>query len=153
MKAITLGDLVKFAINCKGSLWDSELAVAHACKCGTMLIAMVERLRSNGANIQLDAAGFAEATSGSDEDAGQGLTRADYDSAILAQSACNLGALVSRLHLILQKMRAEVPYGTTKQAEHPIVRMYVEQLMHLSGGLNYEKAYNACFNKAKGKEE
>lgn len=79
------------------------------------------------------------------------LKKSDYQSALDAQYACNLGAVARALVRILDKMEPDMQ-ATVAQAEHPIVRMYVEQLMHLSKGLSYSKAYNACFDIAKGRD-
>lgn len=75
----------------------------------------------------------------------------DYEMALLSQGACNLGALVRSLAEVMKKLWAEAgrdKKGTDWVNQHPIVRLYVEQLQHLSAPCDYSKAYEVCTKKA-----
>ena len=60
------------------------------------------------------------------------LTLSDYEDAMYSQSACNLSAIAHSLTDVLGRIRQEV-HGTDAVNKHPIVRLYVEQMAHLSG--------------------
>jgi hypothetical protein len=80
------------------------------------------------------------------------LTKKDYQDALDVQSACNLGAVVHSFSRVMNKIQAtarEEMHGTDWINEHPITRMYVEQLVHLSKGTSYNTAYDACSILAK----
>jgi hypothetical protein len=79
-----------------------------------------------------------------------------YDNALLAQSACNLSGIVKSLaddiDEIWKEARAKGE-GTDYVNQHPVVRLYIEQMVHLnkSGFINeegspvpYHKAYETC---------
>ena len=83
----------------------------------------------------------------------KGLTARDYRNALLAQSACNFGALVNALKDVLEKIQDEALFGSAAQAEHPIVRLYLEQLMHLGCKTRYFKAHAICIKNSGMPEE
>jgi len=75
------------------------------------------------------------------------LTAKDYQDAIDVQSACNLGAVVHSFSRVMEKIQAtarELNEGTEWINEHPITRLYVEQLKHLSIKTSYNYAYDQC---------
>lgn len=78
-----------------------------------------------------------------------------YQNALMAQGACNLGALVLTLVDDLGTIRTEPAFnGSDYLAQHPVVRLYLEQLAHLSGITiddernPYSKAYDICQERA-----
>ena len=67
-------------------------------------------------------------------------TKLDYQNAIYVQSACNLSGVVHSLSEVLPRIWNEARTsggGTANVNEHPIVRLYAEQITHLSRGLDY----------------
>ena len=78
------------------------------------------------------------------------LTEVDYNDAIYSQNACNLGALVKSLSAKIDAIWVEARLlgeGTEYVNNHPIVRLFVEQMGHLSQ-VSYHDAYTACRAKA-----
>jgi hypothetical protein len=77
------------------------------------------------------------------------ITKADWQSAIDVQDACNLSGVVHSLARLLPKIREEA-HSTTLVNEHPIVVLYVNKLASLSrqsGNDDYaafSKAYQAA---------
>ncbi|MHC4434967.1 MAG: hypothetical protein ACYTBS_24275 [Planctomycetota bacterium] len=62
------------------------------------------------------------------------LTVWDYEKALFSQSACNLSGLVHALSEVVDRIWVEARLrgeGTEYVNNHPIVRLYVEQLQHL----------------------
>jgi len=79
------------------------------------------------------------------------LTPNDYKSAIDVQSACNLGAIVhsfSRAMERIQEDAREEGKGTDWINNHPISRLYAEQIVHLTRNSSYSRAYDMCEIKA-----
>lgn len=80
------------------------------------------------------------------------LTKDDYRRAIIAQDAVNLSGLVHSLSELLPRIREEPGCtGTDYVNAHPIVVMYVNKLLSLSGaenGLAFSTAYDACKKKS-----
>jgi hypothetical protein len=73
------------------------------------------------------------------------LTFVDYDRAMCSQDACNLSGLVHSLSGVMDRIWAEARgqgKGTEYVNNHPIVRLYVEQLQHLCR-TPYHEAYDA----------
>lgn len=71
------------------------------------------------------------------------LTSQDYLDAIHAQSACNLSGIVFSFGRVMKKIcrEAEVHgHGTEWRNNHPIARLYAEQIMHLSRGTDWTDA-------------
>jgi hypothetical protein len=70
----------------------------------------------------------------------------EYEMALLSQSACNLSGLVHHLskamELIWEEAR-EQGQGTDYVNNHPIVRLYVEQMSFLCRA-DYSKSYQTC---------
>ena len=65
------------------------------------------------------------------------VAQKDYQEAVDSQTATSVSALVSRLAEILERIwedARELNGGTDFVNEHPIVRLYVEQLAVLCGG-------------------
>ncbi len=82
----------------------------------------------------------------------------EYEVALLSQSACNLSGLVHHLskamELIWEEAR-EQGQGTDYVNNHPIVRLYAEQMSFLCRA-DYSKSYQTCLERAKkigGEEE
>jgi len=71
------------------------------------------------------------------------LTKEDYERALLSQSACNLSGIVHGLSEVLPRIWEE-SNGTAETNEHPIVRLYAEQIMHLSTRRDYFEADKLC---------
>lgn len=89
-------------------------------------------------------------------------TPADFADALAVQSACNLSGVVFSFARVMQRICNEAHakgYGTEWKNRHPIVRMYTQQIAHLScAGLllddeanPYSKAYAEC--EARSKEQ
>ena len=71
------------------------------------------------------------------------VTAKDYQNALDVQSACNLGAIVHSFSRVMKKLQNE-GHGTDWINNHPITRMYAEQIAHLTQGKPYPIAYNEC---------
>lgn len=76
-----------------------------------------------------------------------------YQNALDSQTACNLLAVVNRFATDLKSIREMVAAnngGTDEINQHPVCRLYAEQIAHLSGaGMctnsgSYKEAYNLC---------
>lgn len=76
------------------------------------------------------------------------LTARDYQDAIDSQNACNLSGVIHSLSRVLPAIWAE-SNGTDEVNQHPIVKLYAEQIAHLSNGREYSNAHNICQCKAK----
>lgn len=80
------------------------------------------------------------------------LTAQDYANALLSQTACNAAGLIHSLAELMPKITAHVREaggGTDEWNQHPIVRLYVEQLYWLAnkgdnGFQRYHEASAAC---------
>ena len=74
-----------------------------------------------------------------------------YEMALLSQSACNLSGLVHSLayavELIWQEAN-EQGQGTDYVNNHPIVRLYVEQMSFLCRA-DYSASYRTCLARSK----
>lgn len=57
----------------------------------------------------------------------EGLQPADWERAVVSQSACNLSGLAHWLVTVLDKMRNDGVVGTDQRNQHPIVRLVVAQ--------------------------
>ena len=82
----------------------------------------------------------------------KGLTPDDYQKAIWAQSACNLSGIVHSLSRIMPRIWEEARAagkGTTYVNEHPIVRLFAEQITWLSRKRDYHRASDICEKGAK----
>ena len=69
----------------------------------------------------------------------------EYQKALDVQSACNLRGVLHSMLEVAQKVREE---GGTW--DHPILRMYAEQVSFLTGGTSmesYQHAYQQCEEK------
>ena len=78
------------------------------------------------------------------------LTERDYEDAMHSQSACNLSGIVHSLSRVMPKIwieAGEKGEGTDYVNQHPIVRLYAEQIMHLSGKREYSDAHKAVSEK------
>ncbi|MDH4258606.1 MAG: hypothetical protein OEV50_07305 [Candidatus Aminicenantes bacterium] len=77
--------------------------------------------------------------------------RKEYEMALLSQSACNLSGLVHHLstamELIWEEARGQ-GQGTGYVNNHPIVRLYIEQMSFLCRA-DYSKSYQACLERSK----
>ncbi len=75
------------------------------------------------------------------------MARNIYADAMLSQGACNLGALVhalDRIVTLLQDHAHECGLGTDWVNEHPAVRLFAHQILHLSRRRGYSEAYRIC---------
>ena len=80
------------------------------------------------------------------------LTNKDYDEALLSQSACNISGIVFSFSTVLDKIwkeAREFGKGTDWVNNHPICRLYAEQISHLSRGRDYTDAYAFCDKRRK----
>jgi len=80
------------------------------------------------------------------------LTSRDYQNAIFAQQACNVSGLVIELSRVMTRIWNEANrdgHGTEWVNNHPIVRLYSEQIRHLCS-TDYMKAYDECEKHSKG---
>ena len=80
------------------------------------------------------------------------LSANDYEGAIFAQSACNLSGFVYGFSKVMSRINAEareLGKGTDWINNHPICRLYAEQITHLTQGKNYNEAYNECEERSK----
>jgi len=72
------------------------------------------------------------------------LTVKDYHDAIYVQSAVNLRAIARSLALVMEKMEGD----TNAVNQHPIVRLYLEQMIHLNhGGLGDSESYLRAYTE------
>jgi hypothetical protein len=71
------------------------------------------------------------------------LTPRDYQTALDSQSACNLTGLVNSLLRVLPAIWAECD-NTDAVNNHPITRLYAEQIAHLSSDIEYQSAFSIC---------
>jgi len=85
------------------------------------------------------------------------LTASDYQFALDSQSACNLSGIVHALSRVISKISFEAREkgeGTDYVNQHPICRLYAEQITHLTGaGLSdennsYYEAHRMCEQRA-----
>jgi hypothetical protein len=76
------------------------------------------------------------------------VTAKDYDSALAAQTACNLSGIVFSFADIMHRL-CNTEKSTTPRNEHPICRLFAEQIMHLTSKTDYYKAYGLCEDEAK----
>ena len=82
----------------------------------------------------------------------KGLTADDYQKALDAQSACNLSGIVHSFSNILHRVWEEAREqnkGTDWVNEHPICRLFAEQIAHLTRNRDYNEAYDFCQEHAK----
>jgi hypothetical protein len=83
---------------------------------------------------------------------GQALSKDDYATATAVQCACNLGAMIHLFDRIIDKLQYEARifgHGTDWINQHPITRMFAEQIAFLSSPRDYSEAANICETKAK----
>lgn len=84
------------------------------------------------------------------------LTKWDYQQALLSQGAVNLGAIVRSLNEVMPRIRHDAG-DTDAVNRHPIVVLYVTQMMHLSHAeaddTAYYEAHKACEERGRGKNE
>lgn len=72
------------------------------------------------------------------------LTSKDYEFAMYSQDACNLSGLAKSLSNVIDRIWEEARAqgkGTEYVNNHPIVRLYVEQMRHLCR-TPYSEAYS-----------
>ena|SRR5210317_1086581 len=72
----------------------------------------------------------------------------DYQNAIHSQSACNLTGLINELSRVLPAIWAECG-DTDAVNSHPIVKLYAEQIAHLSRDIEYPSAHSICAIRAR----
>lgn len=74
-------------------------------------------------------------------------SKEDYAVALDSQTACNLGALVHQFDRVITKLQYEarlLNHGTDWINQHPIVRLYAEQIMFLSSKRDWLMAHEYC---------
>ena len=79
-------------------------------------------------------------------------TANDYQAAIDVQNGCNLSGIVFSFARVMQKICNEAcveHHGTDWKNNHPIARLYAEQIMFLTSGRDYSDAADECEAKAK----
>jgi hypothetical protein len=69
--------------------------------------------------------------------------------ALDVQSACNLSGVVRSFAEITHWVRSEQGMDTDTCNQHPVSRLFAEQIAHLTGGgmldpVNYSRAYDWC---------
>jgi len=77
------------------------------------------------------------------------LTKDDYKLAIDVQSACNLSGVVFSFSRVMNKICKEAEknkHGTDWKNNHPICRLFAEQIYHLTREKDYFEAHNECDN-------
>jgi hypothetical protein len=82
----------------------------------------------------------------------KGLEPNDYEMAIFSQEACNLSGIVFAFARVMEKICEEAHrggHGTDWKNNHPIARLYAEQIRHLTQGRDWSEAYRICQEKAK----
>ena len=70
-----------------------------------------------------------------------------YREAFTSQNACNLSGVVLSFARAIEDLNRQGK-GTDWINNHPICRLYAEQIMHLTNGREYSEAYTIC--QAKG---
>jgi len=92
-------------------------------------------------------------TADADATTANGLTPQDYRFAVMSQSACNASGLVKSWSAVVDKIWHEARAhggGTEFVNRHPIMQMYVTQLLWLTMGDTpnnysvYHEAYKLC---------
>lgn len=71
----------------------------------------------------------------------------DYSDAILSQGACNLSGIVHSFSDIMDRIWEEARErgeGTDWINNHPICRLFAEQISHLTCEKDYFEAYKEC---------
>lgn len=84
------------------------------------------------------------------------LTERDYQNAVCSQNACNLSGIVFEFARVMQKICNEAQregHGTKWRNNHPIARLYAEQITHLTGGRDWKEAFVACHKNIGEREE
>ena len=77
----------------------------------------------------------------------KGLTPYDYLQALHSQSACNLSGIVHSFSEVISRIWDEAQargHGTDWVNEHPICRLYAEQIAWLTRKTDYSRAHDAC---------
>lgn len=74
-------------------------------------------------------------TTKSESERENGLGPNDYYQAILVQNACNLCGVVQSFAEILPRIKTD---STAARNEHPICRLFAEQIISLAGGMSSE---------------
>jgi len=75
------------------------------------------------------------------------LESKDYQTAIDIQNACNLSGVINSFYHIMKKISQdaiEQGHGTDWKNNHPICKLFAEQIYHLSNGIDYSKAFDEC---------
>jgi hypothetical protein len=76
-----------------------------------------------------------------------------YQNALDSQCACNLSGLIRSLPAIADEIwdeiRADEKFmNTSTFNQHPVMRLFAEQFVHLTSGRDYSKASAICERKA-----
>lgn len=74
-----------------------------------------------------------------------------YKTALLSQGAVNVSGLVHSLSEMMGELRREARergQGTDYVNRHPVVRLFAEQIMHLTCSRDYFEAHRICEEKA-----
>jgi hypothetical protein len=80
------------------------------------------------------------------------VSKDDYATALGSQCACNLGALIHSFDRVINKLQYEartLGHGTDWINQHPITRLFAEQIAFLSSPRDYSEAANICETQAK----
>ena len=85
------------------------------------------------------------------------LDKKDYQDAISVQNACNLSGVVKSFARVMDKIwdeARELNKGTDWVNRHPIVRLYIEQLMFLNhDGMGNSDSYQSSYEMIEKKIE
>jgi hypothetical protein len=79
-----------------------------------------------------------------------------YALALRSQTACNLSGLVMDLKHVAEEIwnEPEVKQGGTQAFNnHPVMRLFAEQIAHLTQCRTWEEAWKICLEKSDLKEE
>lgn len=79
------------------------------------------------------------------------LSKKHYESALSAQTACNLRAVSAAFESATKEM-ASLGMNTDEIRNHPVSRLFVEQMSHLTKRKNYLEAYFECQRASEGKD-
>jgi hypothetical protein len=75
------------------------------------------------------------------------LSPHDHECALWSQSACNLSGIMHEFDRIIRKIFYEANlfgHGTEWVNQHPICRLYAEQITHLTRGRDWQDAIDYC---------
>lgn len=81
------------------------------------------------------------------------LTKSDWEMAFMSQGAVNVSGLVHSMNEVVTKIWEEAHRtgkGMDWVNQHPIVRLYAEQIHYLASKTDYSQAYEEVKRMAEG---